>query len=149
MKIEPFLLVSTLNLIVAQRLIRKLADSKEQYILTDVEFQKLSKTIDFERILKDLRLEKIVEPTATWKTIPFYRAKGTAEYPDGYSGRIGIHEILKVTPSIKELIMRNATSMLVEEQAKKEGMLTMFEDGVFKAVQGITTLEEVLRVITE
>ncbi len=149
MKIEPFLLVSTLNLIVAQRLIRKLADSKEQYFLSEVELEKLSKTIDLERILKDLKLEKIVEPKADWKKIPFYRARPTAEYSDGYAGRIGIHEVLKVTPAIKELIMKNATSAQIEAQAKKEGMLTMFEDGIFKAVQGITTIEEVLRVITE
>jgi type IV pilus assembly protein PilB len=149
MKIEPFLLVSTLNVVVAQRLIRKLADSKEQYLLTDVELEKLSKAIDLERILKDLKLEKIVDQKAVWKNIPFYRAKATAEYPDGYSGRVGIHEVLKVTPAIKELIMRNATSAQIEEQGRKEGMLTMFEDGIFKAVQGTTTIEEVLRVISE
>lgn len=149
MKIEPFLLVSTLNVVVAQRLIRRLADSKEAYTLTDVEIEKLSKTVDLERVLKDLRAEKVVEAKATWKNIPLYRPKATPEAPDGYSGRLGIHEVLKVTPAIKELIMRNATSAQIEEQAKKEGMLTMFEDGIFKAVQGITSVEEVLRVITE
>ena len=68
---------------------------------------------------------------------------------DGYSGRIGIHEVLKVTSTIKELIMKGSTSEEIEEQAKTEGMLTMIEDGIFKAAQGITTIEEVLRVITE
>ena len=54
-----------------------------------------------------------------------------------------------MTPAIKDLIMKGATTQGIEDQAKKEGMLTMIEDGVFKAVQGITTLEEVLRVVSE
>jgi len=65
---------------------------------------------------------------------------------DGYKERIGIHEALEVTESIKNLITEKATSDEIEEQAKKEGMITMFEDGVITAAMGITTLEEILRV---
>ena len=61
----------------------------------------------------------------------------------------GIHEVLKVTTAIRDLIMKGATSTEIEDQAKKEGMLTMLEDGMFKAVQGVTTVEEVLRVVSE
>ncbi|PIQ66589.1 MAG: hypothetical protein COV96_00600, partial [Candidatus Zambryskibacteria bacterium CG11_big_fil_rev_8_21_14_0_20_42_18] len=68
---------------------------------------------------------------------------------DGYASRIGIHEVLKVTPTIKALIMKGATSGEIEAQAKSEGMMTMIEDGIFKAAQGITTIEEVLRVVSE
>ncbi|MEK7107045.1 MAG: hypothetical protein AAB899_02560, partial [Patescibacteria group bacterium] len=86
---------------------------------------------------------------STWKNVPFYRPKETEECPSGYSGRIGIHEVLPVTSTIKELIMGNGTGDEIEKRARTEGMLTMSEDGIFKAAQGITTIEEVLRVITE
>lgn len=148
MKIEPFLLVSTLNVVIAQRLVRKLADSKEKYFLNKVEFEALKKAVDTDKILETLRAEKIIEKNVDWSKVPFYKARVTNEN-DGYAGRIGIHEVLKVSPTIKDLIMKNATASEVEEQARKEGMLTMLEDGIFKAVQGITTIEEVLRVVSE
>jgi type II secretory ATPase GspE/PulE/Tfp pilus assembly ATPase PilB-like protein len=68
---------------------------------------------------------------------------------DGFKGRVGIHEILKVNQTIKDLVMKNATASEIEAQAKKEGMLTMLEDGIYKCVAGMTTIEEVLRVVSE
>ena len=62
---------------------------------------------------------------------------------------MGIYEVLPVTSTIKELIMANASGDKIEAQARAEGMLTMSEDGIFRAAQGVTTIEEVLRVITE
>ncbi|MCX6716999.1 MAG: ATPase, T2SS/T4P/T4SS family [Candidatus Taylorbacteria bacterium] len=149
MKIEPFLMVSTLDIIIAQRLIRRLSEHKEKHILTEAELENLGKIVDLDKVLEFLKKEKIVDPQATWDKIPFYRPAPTKEGDDGYSSRIGIHEVLKVTSTIKELIMKGSTSAEIETQAKKEGMLTMLEDGVFKAVTGITTIEEVLRVVTE
>lgn len=149
MHIEPFLMVSTLNVIVAQRLIRKLSATKEKYIMTKDELELLSKKIDLKRVLTFLKQEKIVDEKADWDTVPFYKAIKSAESEDGYAGRVGIHEVLKVTPTIKELIIKGATTAEIEEQAKKEGMMTMIEDGIFLAVKGITTIEEVLRVISE
>jgi type IV pilus assembly protein PilB len=143
MKIEPFLLVSTLNIVVAQRLVRKLTDAKEKYFLSKAELAQLEKTIDLESVLKTLREEKIVEKNATWEKIPFWKP-AKKEGSDGFSGRIGIHEVLKMSPTIKDLIMKGATTAEIEAQAKKEGMITMFEDGIFQAVQGLTTIEEVL-----
>ncbi|MBX4211095.1 Flp pilus assembly complex ATPase component TadA [Candidatus Parcubacteria bacterium] len=149
MKVEPFLLVSTVNVIIAQRLIRKLCDAKEKYFLTKAEITTLEKSVDLNHVLAALKEEKIIEKSADWEKIPFYRAKKTSGCEDGYSGRIGIHEVLKVSPTVRELIMKGSTSQLIEEQAKKEGMLTMIEDGIFKAIQGVTTIEEVLRVVSE
>ncbi|MFA6339109.1 MAG: GspE/PulE family protein [Candidatus Paceibacterota bacterium] len=149
MKIEPFLLVSTIDVIIAQRLIRKLNDTKEEYFLTKPAIASLAKNIDLDRVLKFLKDEKIVDKGAVWEKIPFYRPGALKEGNDGYTSRIGIHEVLKVTPTIKDLIIKGETSAEIEKQAKAEGMLTMFEDGIFKAVQGITSIEEVLRVITE
>ena len=146
MKCEPFLLVSTIKLVIAQRLVRELASSKEKYILNKEQLESLKKYADLDKVLKSLKEEKIVHEDADWSNIYFYKPVPDQESEDGYKSRIGIHEVLKVTSSIKELIMKDATSDQIQDQAKKEGMLTMFEDGVFKAVQGHTSIEEILRV---
>lgn len=148
MKIEPFLLVSTINVIIAQRLVRRLSETKEKYFLTKAELASLGKTVDLDRVLEALKSEKVVKPGDTWEKIPFYKPIVSGDN-DGYKSRVGIHEVLKVTPSIKDLIIKGATSSEIETQAKKEGMLTMIEDGIFNAVQSNTTIEEVLRVISE
>ncbi|MCK5059548.1 MAG: type II/IV secretion system protein [Candidatus Pacebacteria bacterium] len=148
MKVEPFLLVSTLNVIIAQRLIRKLAENKEKRMLGKDEIVTLEKSIDLNKVLEFLKKEKVVKEDATWEKIPFYSAVASNDAPDGYSGRVGIYEVLQVSSAIKELILKNETSYAIDEQARKEGMMTMIEDGIFKAVQGLTTIEEVLRVIS-
>lgn len=149
MKAEPFLISSTLNVIIAQRLVRRLWREKEKYNLKESEIKDLAKYCNLERVEKSLREEKLLQKKQTLKDIPFSRPKPTKECPEGYSGRIGIYEVLPITQTIKELIVKQATSDQIETQAKKEGMRTMVEDGLVKAAQGITTLEEVLRVITE
>ncbi len=153
MKVEPFLLVSTLDVVIGQRLVRRLTDSKEAYKLSSDQLAQLMKAVDMSRVLEVLKKENIVKPEDTWKTISFYKAaaagEGAGVSTDGFKGRIGIHEVLKMTPSIKDLVMKNSTSGVIEAQAKKEGMLTMLEDGIFKCVLGLTTIEEVFRVISE
>ena len=149
MKVEPFLLVSTLNIVIAQRLVRKLSPSKTKYLLSKEELAVLGKAVSLDRILNFLKEEKVVSGKETFDKIPFYKPKPGADSEDGYASRIGIHEILKVNPTIKDLIMKGATSNELETQAKTEGMMTMIEDGIFKAAQGVTTIEEVLRVVSE
>ncbi len=149
MKVEPFLIVSTVNVIIAQRLVRKLCDTKEKYLLGKAGIATLSKSVDLERVLRALKEERTVPKDAVWEKIPFYRPTPSADSADGFSGRVGIHEALKVTATIRDLIIKGGTSADIEIQAKKEGMLTMIEDGIFKCVQGITTIEEVLRVVSE
>ncbi len=148
MGVEPFLLTSTLKVIIAQRLVRKLDSKKEKYFLSTSAIDSLSKTVNLDVILQTLIKEKIVDSKATWKTIPFYRPKTSPE-SDGYSGRVGIYEVLKITETIRSMIIEGKTAEEMNIQAKKEGMLSMIEDGIYKAVQGVTTIEEVLRVISE
>lgn len=145
---EPFLLVSTIKVIVAQRLVRKLRPEKEEYKLTEDEIKNLSEHADMDKILTELKEENKVDKNADWKDITFYKAKPT-ESSDGFSGRVGIHEVFKMSGAIKDLIMKSATIEEISGQAKKEGMMTMMEDGIFKAAIGVTTIEEVLRVISE
>jgi len=149
MKVEAFLLVSTLDVVIGQRLIRRLAETKEKYFLNKEEIASLATIVDLERMLGFLKHEKLAGETDTWDKIPFYKPKPGEGSEDGYSSRIGIHEVLKITDTIKDLIVKGATSQAIEEQAKKDGMMTMIEDGIFKAAQGVTTIEEVLRVISE
>ena len=149
MKAEPFLIASTLNIILAQRLVRRLCKEKEKYTLNESELKNIEKYCDLEKILKILKEEKLIKPKTTFKDIEFYRPKPTKECQEGYSGRIGIFEILPITETIKDLIVKEATTDQIQSQAIKEGMRTMTEDGFLKAAQGITSIEEVLRVIIE
>ncbi len=149
MKIEPFLLVSTLSVVIGQRLVRRLAEtSKDRKPLTKAELAALGKVVDLDRMIGILRAEKVIGPKDGWDKVMFGTPTVTKE-DDGYKGRVGIHEVLKMTPTIRELIMKGATAGEIEVQAKKEGMMTMLEDGVFIAAQGHTTIEEVLRVVSE
>jgi len=149
MKIEPFLLASTINIIIAQRLVRKLYENKTAYTLDKAQLEDLGTHVDLARVMEFLKREKIVDPKAEWKDIKFYKPQPSTEAPDGYKDRIGIHEVMQVSDTIKHLIMTNATSDDIEKQSKKEGMMTMFEDGIFKAAQGLTSIEEILRVTQE
>ncbi|TSC75341.1 MAG: Type II secretion system protein E [Parcubacteria group bacterium Gr01-1014_30] len=149
MQVEPFLLSSTLNVIIAQRLVRRLCKEKEKYTLRESDLKNLAKYCNLERILKILREEKIIKPKDKFQDIGFFRPKASKECPEGYLGRLGIYEVLPVTESIKELIVKRATSGHIMQQALREGMRTMVEDGFVKAAQGITSIEEVLRVIVE
>ena len=149
MKAEPFLISSTLSIIIGQRLVRRLFPENEEYFLKAPELKNLANYCDLDKMLKALKENKVVKAKDTFKSIPFYRPKVTKECPEGYQGRIGIFETLNITETIKELIVKHGTTDQIQEQAKKEGMRTMIEDGFIKAVQGITSLEEVLRVIIE
>ncbi|MDP2663901.1 MAG: ATPase, T2SS/T4P/T4SS family [bacterium] len=149
MKAEPFLITSTLNLILAQRLVRRLCEGKEKYALKEPEIKNLRKHCDIEKILEILKTEKLAKPNQTFGDIYFYKPKASKDCPEGYKGRLGIYEVLPVTETIKELIIKEASSDQIQERAQKEGMRTMVEDGFVKAAQGVTSIEEVLRVISE
>ncbi|MFA6253961.1 MAG: GspE/PulE family protein [Candidatus Paceibacterota bacterium] len=153
---EPFLLVSTLEVIVAQRLVRRLCPEREAYIPTEAEIKALADKANLDRVLDCLKKEKIVKKTDNWETISFYRPKPTASEKtnqtscaEGYSGRISINEVLSMSRAMRELVLKGSSADALNEQARSEGMLSMLEDGIFKVVQGITTIEEVLRAVTE
>src|SRR3989339_669597 len=149
MGVEPFLITATVKTIIAQRLVRRLTPSKEKYFLAPAEIKNLAKVVELERVLGFLKTENIIGPNDTWDKIPFYKPIKTSEFEDGYSSRTGMHEVLKVSPTIKDMIIAGKSQDDIEIQAKKEGMMTMLEDGVFQAVLGVTTLEEVFRVVSE
>ena len=146
---EPFLIASTLNVIVAQRLVRKLAEEKEPYKLSEKNLKNLGTYCNLDRLTKLLREEKVIKQQDTLSDATFYKPKASKDAEDGYKGRIGIYEVLPVSESIKVLIVQKATSDQIQKQAQQEGMVTMVEDGFVKAAQGITSIEEILRVVSE
>ncbi len=146
---EPFLIVSPVKVIIGQRLVRKLCGTKEKYHLTKGEIEALGKKADLDKILSALKKEGIVGKDADWETIPFYKPKPSPECDEGFKGRLSIHEVLTMSPTIRELALVNAGADKIEAQARKEGMLTMLEDGIFQAAAGLTTIEEVFRVVSE
>ncbi|MEK7630526.1 MAG: GspE/PulE family protein [Patescibacteria group bacterium] len=147
--VEPFLIASTVNVIIAQRLVRTLYKSREEYRLTKDQIAQLAKIVDIDRILGFLRAEKIIAPKAKIEDVPFYKPVPASDVPDGYQGRIGVHEVMTVTPAMREMVMKNTNPSEIDAIARKSGMMSMLEDGIFKAAQGITTVEEVLRVTQE
>ena len=149
MKVEPFLIVSSVEVVISQRLVRVLCAEKERYRPTRDEIEALGKSADMNRVLAALKEENVVGAGDSWETIYFHREKKSAECADGFSSRMGIHEILHLSRAVKELVIRGASADEIEEEARKEGMMTMVEDGIFKVVSGITTIEEVLRVVSE
>ena len=146
---EPFLIASILNVIVAQRLIRKLAEEKEAYKLTEEDLKNLGSYCDLDELTKLLVQEKVIKASDTLSSITFYKPKRSKEAEDGYKSRIGIYEVLFVSEAIKALIVKKTTADQIQKQAVSEGMVTMIQDGFLKAAQGVTSIEEILRVVSE
>jgi len=136
MKIEPFLIASTISIAIGQRLVRKICGKcKCEKLITGEEYNHLSQTIP-EDILKGNR--------------KFYVGKGCEECGNtGYKGRIVIDEVLVADEEIRQAILRKASSSEIKQLAIKNGMITMLHDGFSKAILGVTTIEEVLRVAYE
>lgn len=138
-----------MNLVIAQRLVRRLCEDKEEYRLSPQDLERFKEYCDIEKVTKTMRESKMIPSNRTLLDVSFYKPKPNAESPDGYRGRVGIYEVLPVTETIKGLLVERASSDRIQQQAEREGMLTMIEDGLLKAIQGVTTIEEVLRVINE
>jgi type IV pilus assembly protein PilB len=149
MGVAPFLVASTTNLIIAQRLVRKICQNCiTSYQLTKKNIEDLSLQIDLKSLMKSMERQGIVMSSDQGvETLLFYRGKGCKQCgQEGYKGRLGIYEVFEITKEISEQILNRATAAELRATALKQGMLTMLEDGFIKAKSGITTLEEILRV---
>lgn len=139
MKVEPFLVASTVNLIIAQRLVRKIC-----------EVCRISHTVTMDELAKNLPVEIITKhykPIGKSQEIRMYRGKGCKVcHMTGYAGRIGVYEVLEISKNLRAVIAKRADSDVILDAALKEGMTTMLDDGLQKVAKGLTTIEEVLRV---
>ncbi len=153
MGIEPFLIASTVHTVIGQRLVRRIGKSTETYQSDAPETAAIKETIgqllpvDKDKIAaagKDFGYESL--PLKGDSAYTLTKGKDSPDTPGGYKGRMGIYEVFDISESIQELILKRATSSEIEAQAIKEGMVTMRQDGYFKALAGKTTLKEVNRV---
>jgi type IV pilus assembly protein PilB len=149
MKVEGFLIASTVRLIIAQRLVRRLCSGKIPYKLSPEEYNELCKVLDIPGIEDALRRYGILQSNQNLMDITWYRANPTSECPDGYKGRIAIAEVLEVTEQIRKLIFSGANADEIRKVAREEGMITIQEAGFLAAAKGITSIEEVLRAAKE
>lgn len=139
MGIEPFLVASTVNIIIAQRLVRKICEKC-----------KASRTQAFDEVAKIFSPDLVKKHFGGVGSVRTYQGNGCEVcHQTGYSGRIGIFEVLEVSEEIKKLITQKADSSIITKAATKEGMITMMEDGLDKIQLGVTTIEEVMRVTKE
>ena len=135
MSVEPFLVASTVNIIIAQRLVRKIC-----------EMCKTPYTIPTQEIVKNIPKPLIEKHFGIKMEIPLFKGEGCKVcHSTGYSGRIGIFEVLEVSKDIRKLISEKYDSDVIEQKAVEEGMTAMLDDGLEKVKRGITTIEEVLR----
>lgn len=155
MGVEPFLIASTVNTIIGQRLVRRIGKKHETYQSNPIETQNIMATVghllpktpaDVERVSKDLGYKDL--PLSGQSAYTLVRGVESIS-SKGYSGRIGLHEVMDVTQEIQGLIVAHSTSAEIQRKAQEQGMVTMRQDGYLKVLQGITTLEEVNRVTSD
>ena len=153
MGIEPFLIASTVNTIIGQRLVRRVANRRDAYWSTPLETQMIKETVghllpktkeEVANVSADLGYKDL--PLAGQTAYTLVKGRDTPATPHGYAGRAGIFEVMDVTEAIQNLIVKRATSAEIQHKAIEQGMITMRQDGYLKALTGITTLEEVNRV---
>lgn len=156
MHIEPFLIASTVNTIIGQRLVRRVSAKRDTYQSNPIETQNILATVghllpktpaEVAQVSADLGYKDL--PLAGQNAYTLVKGKDTPATPRGYSGRAGLYEVMDVTDTIQQLIVSRATSSQIQKQAVAEGMITMRQDGYLKVLQGITTLEEVNRVTAD
>ncbi len=148
MGIQPFLISSTVNVAVGQRLVRRLCPlCMESYKVDLKSLSSRQAGIDLEAALNHMvKLQVIAKKD--WSNLRFFRSKGCDRCGgSGYRGRVGIYEVLEINDKIRELIAERKDSSVIAEAAVAAGMQTMLEDGIQKAFEGQTSIDEILRVI--
>jgi type IV pilus assembly protein PilB len=146
MGIRPYLIPPSLQLAIAQRLVRRLCDNCKQKIEPDPKIREfLLKEIEKlpPEIVNSLKIEK---PLSIYINNP----KGCAKCnKTGYSGRIGVFEALTMTPSLSSIILKEPSEEVIRKEAEEQKMVTMKQDGIIKVLKGVTTVEEIIRVTEE
>jgi len=157
MGIEPFLIASVVKVVIGQRLVRRLiAEDSEEYEPDENEKKEIERLFginseeDWQKIFNNLNEAQLAKGLPLSRTLKLYRPKNNLE-PEktGYKGGMGIYEVLKNSSEVQKMIVGNSTSENIQNQAISEGMITMQHDGLIKAMLGLTSLDEILRVTRE
>lgn len=154
MGIEPFLIASTVRTVIGQRLLRRNASNRETYDASKMEIEAIQATLSSKLPKADTERKKFADEFG-YETLPLVgdsaytltRGVDSPDAPGGYKGRVGVYEVFSISPEIQELIIQRATSGDIQRVAQEQGMVTMREDGYFKALHGDTTIDEVNRVL--
>jgi type IV pilus assembly protein PilB len=153
MGIEPFLIASTVNTIIGQRLVRRIGEKAEDYQSDKVETEVIKETLgkflptkqtDIAQISEDIGYKDL--PLGTQNAYTLRRGTDTSQTPGGYKGRVGLYEVIDVNEQIEDMILNRATAGDIQKKASEQGTITMREDGYLKVLAGLTTLDEVNRV---
>lgn len=157
MGVEPFLIGSTVNTVIGQRLVRQICNNcREEYSAGEAEVRSIKETLkgilpknkeNLAAAKEDLGYETL--PLDGQSAYTLYRGKGCKDCKEGYKGRTGIYEVFTMSEAMEALLVRKATTTEIQIQAQKDGMVTMKQDGYLKALNGTTTLEEVARVASD
>jgi len=153
MGIEPFLIASTVNTVIGQRLVRRNAPGGETYQSDKSETEAIHATLGHLLPQKEEDVQKVAMELG-YKTLPLAgqtaytlcRGRKDAASPDGFKGRMGLYEVFEITEQIQELILKRSTSTAIQKAAQTQSMVTMRQDGYMKALAGLTTIAEVNRV---
>ena len=156
MGIEPFLLASTLNVVIGQRLVRRITEKRETYKSSEIETKSINSivgdilpktTADVATVSDDLGYPGL--PIKNDNTYLLAKGINSKETPGGYKGRAGLYETIEVDEDIQKLIISHATAAEIMRLAKTKGTITMRQDGILKVLSGITTIDEVNRVASD
>lgn len=150
MGVPPFLIAYTANIIIAQRLVRKICPyCKKEYTLEGPALDELAATFDIKK-LSDLFAKNIKDFSKKSSALSFYQGEGCNRCGQtGYKGRLGIYEVMDIDEGLMKKINERADANEIKQYAREHGMLTMLEDGLVKAKLGVTSIAEILRVTKE
>ncbi|MBR2710738.1 Flp pilus assembly complex ATPase component TadA [Candidatus Saccharibacteria bacterium] len=156
MGIEPFLLASTLNVVIGQRLVRRITEKREMYKSSEVDTKGINSIVgdllpeteaDVAAVSEDLGYPGL--PVRNDDYYMLARGMNSKETPGGYKGRAGLYETIEVDEDIQKLIISHSTAAEIMRTARKKGTITMRQDGILKVLSGITSIEEVNRVASD
>ena len=156
MGIEPFLLASTLNVVIGQRLVRRITEKREMYKSSEIETEAINSIVG-DLLPKDKESVAEVSKDLGYPGLPvknddhymLARGMNSKETPGGYTGRAGLYETIVVDEDIQKMIISHSTANEIMRLAKTKGTVTMRQDGILKVLSGITSLEEVNRVASD
>ena len=156
MGIEPFLLASTLNVVIGQRLVRRITEKREMYKSSEIETAGINDIVGGILPKTEAEVAKVSEdlgypglPVKNDKEYMLAKGMVTKETPGGYKGRAGLYETIEVDEEIQKLIISHSTSAEIMRLARSKGTVTMRQDGILKVLSGITSIEEVNRVASD
>ena len=156
MGIEPFLLASTLNVVIGQRLVRRVTEKRDLYKSSDIETESINSIVgdllpktsgEVDSVSEDLGYPGL--PVKNDDHYMLAKGRDTKETPGGYTGRAGLYETIVVDEDIQKMIVNHSTAAEIMRLAKSKGTITMRQDGILKVLAGITSIEEVNRVASD